>query len=65
MIGSNRDDGKLRLTCLGGPFHNKELLSSLQGSSLTIRVGEQIGKYCRHESYKFLLQWIPFNAKSI
>lgn len=65
MIGANRDDGKLQLTCVGGPFHNKEFLSNVNGSTLTIRIGGQVGKYCRHESYKYLLQWIPVNAKSI
>lgn len=57
MIGHNRDDGKLRLVCMGGPFHSKELLTSLQGTTLTFRVGEQVGFYQRDPDNNRYIHW--------
>jgi len=54
MIGHNRDDGKITLQCHGGPFAGKHLLTSLNGATLTFRVGEQVGSYHRTKHY---LQW--------
>lgn len=47
MIGHNRDDGKQVLTCVGGPFNGKWILTNLQGLSLRISLNGQTGRYTR------------------